>query len=154
MPQLDIATYTAQLFWLCVSFGILWAGLRLMLPALKTVRDERDAYVLSQVAKAKALELEGERLEEAQAKQLKAAQHTTRQQLEAVTEEMHDLVRQKKAQVAQEAHEKWQVLEAELHTSYHKEKKVIDEKVQPLAEMLLKKVNLCYSAKNRSSSKS
>lgn len=149
MPQLDVTTYTSQLFWLCLSFGVLWMGLHLMLPALRAVRRERERYILAQIAKAKECETEGERLEEAQKRQLEKAQGSARKRIATALESMHEAGRKEKMHLNAKSHEEWALAEKNLEAAYEEEKKSLKERTAPLTEMLLKKMLACYSRKVR-----
>lgn len=61
MPQLDAATFLPQLFWLAVSFGVLYLILsRVALPRVGEVLEERRARIVADLARADDLRREAE----------------------------------------------------------------------------------------------
>ena len=61
MPQLDAATFLPQLFWLAVSFGVLYLILsRVALPRIGEVLEERRARIDADLARADDLRREAE----------------------------------------------------------------------------------------------
>ena len=63
MPQSDISTYLSQLFWLTISFGLLYFLLsKFCLPNLSKIFVERDAKVSEALAKAEHAKNEANRL--------------------------------------------------------------------------------------------
>ncbi len=61
MPQLDSATYASQLFWLVVTFAVLYFVMaRQALPRISEVLEERQTRIASDLAKAEQLKLQAE----------------------------------------------------------------------------------------------
>lgn len=74
MPQLDAATFLPQLFWLAVSFGVLYLILsRVALPRIGEVLEERRARIDADLARADDLRREAEAALEAHERTMAAA---------------------------------------------------------------------------------
>ena len=59
MPQLDITTYSSQIFWLVVSFGVLYFFVsRFFLPKVKGIFVDRDNLLNSLIVKIKQIKNE------------------------------------------------------------------------------------------------
>ncbi len=95
MPQLEVATYASQLFWLAVIFGILYVILaRVALPRIATVVEERRDKIADDLDEAAILKRQSEEaiqayetaLAEARAKAIAMAQET-RDKLQAETDQ-------------------------------------------------------------------
>ena len=89
MPQLDISTYTSQLFWLCVSFfTMLFIMSKFIIPKVGDILAQRQRKIDSYLNKA----------------------HTTKQQAEAALEKYHQAL----ADATQKAEKTLQKTQAEL----------------------------------------
>ena len=63
MPQLDVSTFSSQLFWLIISFSLLYLLLsKLCLPSLNKILQERDFKVSSALKRAHQAKAEAERV--------------------------------------------------------------------------------------------
>mgnify|MGYP000712233075 CR=1 FL=1 len=64
MPQLDFATYTGQLFWLAISFVVLYTLVsRLILPSIADVVEVRAKHIADDLDKAESLKDQAESAE-------------------------------------------------------------------------------------------
>lgn len=64
MPQLEFATFASQIFWLAVSFGILYLIMaRSALPVVREVLHNRQSRISDDLKKAEALKTEAEQAE-------------------------------------------------------------------------------------------
>lgn len=74
LPQLNIATYPSQIFWLAVMFVVLYTAFsKGVLPTIASVVDGRDALIKSNLASAQDLKNEAEAIREAYEKNLETA---------------------------------------------------------------------------------
>ena len=104
MPQLDIATYPSQLFWLVVCFGLLYLLLsRLALPRIATALEERRDRIADELDQAAQMKRQSE---QAQA-EYEAMLAAGRERAQAITQEARH-------KLQQEAEEQRNRLEAEL----------------------------------------
>ncbi|TAH36058.1 MAG: hypothetical protein EYC62_02865 [Alphaproteobacteria bacterium] len=63
MPQLDLATYPSQLFWLAVNFALLyWLMAKLALPRIGQILDARAAAIKADLDNAAKLKAEAENI--------------------------------------------------------------------------------------------
>lgn len=83
LPQLNVATYPSQIFWLLLSFAILYTAFsKKILPGIGAVVDSRDAMIKGNLGAAEALRAQAEdvrvsyekNLESARANAIKAIQ--------------------------------------------------------------------------------
>jgi F-type H+-transporting ATPase subunit b len=64
MPQLDFATYASQIFWLAVTFGLLYLIMaRSALPTVREVLQNRQSRITDDLRKAEKLKNEAEAAE-------------------------------------------------------------------------------------------
>lgn len=77
MPQFDFATAPKQLFWLVVSFGVLWFVMAsVVLPRLADTLEARQSRIAHDLAKAEAAKAESEAAREAYEQVLAEARAT------------------------------------------------------------------------------
>jgi F-type H+-transporting ATPase subunit b len=63
MPQLDVSTFSSQLFWLILSFSLLYLLLsKLCLPSLNKILEERDSKISDALKRAHQAKTEAERV--------------------------------------------------------------------------------------------
>ena len=104
MPQLDMATYPSQLFWLAVCFGLLYLLLaRLALPRIATALEERRDRIADELDQAAQLRRQGE-----------AAQAEYEAMLADSREKAQAIAQEARHRLQQEAEAHRQRLEAEL----------------------------------------
>ena len=76
MPQLDFTTFPSQLFWLVVSFILLYLAMRLVaLPAVREVLQARQDRIAGDLDKAEAAQKEAEKVKSAYIESLDKARH-------------------------------------------------------------------------------
>jgi F-type H+-transporting ATPase subunit b len=64
MPQLDFATYASQIFWLAVTFGLLYIIMaKAALPNIREVLQNRQTRISDDLKKAEKLKIEAEEAE-------------------------------------------------------------------------------------------
>ena len=74
LPQLNIGTYPSQIFWLLVSFGVLYLAFsKRVLPSIGGVVDARDSMIKGNLDSAQALKDQAEAIKTAYEKNLDAA---------------------------------------------------------------------------------
>lgn len=74
LPQLDVSTYPSQLFWLAVTFGILYFIFsKKSLPEISNVLENRQQHIQSDLATAENLRNDAEKAQEAYEASLDAA---------------------------------------------------------------------------------
>jgi F-type H+-transporting ATPase subunit b len=117
MPQLDVSTYPAQLFWLFLSFSFFFCVVRwAVVPRLAATLKEREKKLSTLLTEARALQQEAHQKEEQAESSLRAAKqevHETltheltqlREQLKAREDELQHLYTQKQAEERQRLEE-------------------------------------------------
>jgi F-type H+-transporting ATPase subunit b len=74
LPQLNIATYPSQIFWLLVMFAVLYTAFsKAVLPSIASVVDGRDTLIRTNLSTAESLKNEAEAIREAYEKNLEIA---------------------------------------------------------------------------------
>ena len=59
MPQLDFATFPTQIFWLCITFLLLYLVMwKVVIPRISGVLEERQSRVENDLERAEQLQLE------------------------------------------------------------------------------------------------
>ena len=110
MPQLDAATFPSQIFWLVVSFALLyWLMSSVALPRIEKIIEERRNRVDTDLAKAAQMKSEAEAVIAAYEKALTearaAAQATVRETNERMNAESAERQRVAGARLAEQAKE-------------------------------------------------
>lgn len=137
MPQLDPANYSTQLFWLTVSFVILYVVLaRFLLPRIQSVFDLRSRTVESDLTHAENLQTEAKRAQELYEKGLAE----TRTKSDAVISNAKDKVADTAAGRLAELEEILEKKLAESEESIVRAKKEVMGKLKPVASELAEKI--------------
>lgn len=90
MPQLDVSTYSSQIFWLIVSFGILCIFISTYIaPRIGMNLHQRTHFLEEQLALAKRLLEDAERLHVQSIEKLSHARHEASQQLQKTIYELN-----------------------------------------------------------------
>ncbi len=126
MPQLDTAMYPTQLFWLVVTFGILYLVLaRIALPGIRKLLDERQQRIDDNLARAEKLKGEAEAAVAAYEKAMAEARAQAR-----------DILRDAAERIAREADARQKALAAKLAEQIKAgEAGIARAKAQALAEV-------------------
>lgn len=108
MPQLDVSTFPSQLFWLAITFIVLyWLMARAGLPRIVTIIDQRSARIAADIAKAGEMKTEAEAViaayERALAEARAGAQATLRETTERLNAEAAQRLHQASAKLAGES---------------------------------------------------
>ena len=117
MPQLDPTFYVAQLFWLVLSFGFLWAIMHfILLPRVRTFVEKRVGIIDGILAQAEKIEQEAEALAHQNDLHLKAMQKKNSDLLQSETrrleKKMHAFLQEKNKEYEQTIHETTQFIES------------------------------------------
>lgn len=137
MPQLDISTYSSQVFWLVVCFGILCVFMATMIaPRIGLSLHQRAKVLEEHSMAAKKLLEEAEILRDKSIHQLGQARHDAAQQLHQA---LHDLSHYRTEKV-REFDQKLQVRLLELSKSLSQQKQEILSTSQDLVTHLVETV--------------
>ena len=93
MPQLDISTFLPQLFWLFISFGLLYFLLsKVCLPGLTKIFDERDAKIAENLKAAHIAKDRAVSVRKEYEKILAEASRTKREMLSNSSKEISEML--------------------------------------------------------------
>ncbi len=82
MPQLDISTFPSQIFWLVVTFLVLYVSMStFILPVIRKTLEHRDARISEDLRSAEELNAEVQSMADGAASIIEAAQEKARQVL-------------------------------------------------------------------------
>lgn len=88
MPQFDPSSYSSQLFWLVISFIVLyWIVAKIAVPRLGEVLDQRARVIQEDLDRALALKAETDQAVQAYEKAMAAAREQAGEHMRAVTNE-------------------------------------------------------------------
>lgn len=89
MPQLDIATFPSLLFWLAVSFLLLYVGLKVfILPQFTRIFEERQGVIETYLEKAEELQKEAEELSRSTEEKLEEAKAVSQDMIAATVKSL------------------------------------------------------------------
>ena len=127
MPQLDISTYPAQIFWLVVFFFVLYMVMvRFSLPAIRNVLQDRHNKIHIDLEKAEAL-----------TKKAREAEADFTHLLAAAKQQSTELVDRARSQVYAEEEQQQAQLTAHIHHHMHTaEKKLADLEARAIDHFL------------------
>ena len=87
MPQLDPSTYVSQLFWLVVTFVVLYYVLsKMILPKIAEALENRQAHINHDLERATALQEEADGVRDAFEAELAQARNKAQQEISAIKE--------------------------------------------------------------------
>jgi F-type H+-transporting ATPase subunit b len=96
MPQLDISTYFSQLFWLLVSFSLLYFLLsKFFLPKITFILDNRKTAISTSLERANRFQIETKRLRAEYDSEIAKAISQKEEMLEKARQEISQLIDQK-----------------------------------------------------------
>lgn len=103
MPQLDVTTFPSQIFWLIVTFAVLYALMaKVALPKIQNVVEERHRRVEADLEKAAQMKAEAEAVIAAYEKALADARHQAQLTMKETTDRLNAIAaeRQRAANAA------------------------------------------------------
>ncbi|TAE33729.1 MAG: hypothetical protein EAY65_04340 [Alphaproteobacteria bacterium] len=133
MPQLDFSTYSSQVFWLLVTFGMLYLLVaRSILPRIHDVMERRFDRLERDLARAQELAEDAEKSKIHYEALAKDARHQANLMMERAVKEqearLDDMMHQADAQVAQMMEQSHRVME-EKRASIQQQLSVVSESV-------------------------
>lgn len=118
-PQLDVTTYSSQIFWLIVSFGLLYTLMsRIALPRINEVIDLRQTQLNCNLDRATQLNDEANKMKAEFEKLLAKAQASAKSAVDDVEQEVNERMTQESSKFADHARNRL----AEVETSIAKAK--------------------------------
>lgn len=127
MPQLEIATYASQIFWLAIVFVILYFYLaKSSLPVIREVLQNRQLRISSDLSKAETLKREAE-----------AASHDYASLVTSARQKAHSLLSDAKARVAEEDAVRNAKIEQNFaHQSKEAERRIVELRKEATAKLI------------------
>lgn len=143
MPQLDISTFTSQLFWLCVCFfSMLFIMSKIIVPKIADIMDQRQRKIDGYLNKAHTLKLEAE---EALKKYQDALADATREAGQAIAQTQNELagyMQQKQDELNLKLQKKIEQGEAEINKNKEEALAKVKEVSEDLALEIVNKIGL------------
>lgn len=143
MPQLDISTFTSQLFWLCVCFfSMLFIMSKIIVPKIADIMDQRQRKIDGYLNKAHTLKLEAE---EALKKYQDALADATREAGLAIAQTQNELagyMQQKQDELNLKLQKKIEQGEAEINKNKEEALAKVKEVSEDLALEIVNKIGL------------
>ncbi len=143
MPQLDISTFTSQLFWLCVCFfSMLFIMSKIIVPKIADIMDQRQRKIDGYLNKAHTLKLEAE---EALKKYQDALADATREAGLAIAQTQNELagyMQQKQDELNLKLQKKIEQGEAEINKNKEEALTKVKEVSEDLALEIVNKIGL------------
>lgn len=143
MPQLDIATYPSQLFWLCVCFfSTYFIMAKIILPRIADIIEQRRQKIDNCLDKAAKIKAQAEEsLEKYQAALAKATSDAEKS-LSRTYDELNKLIKEKQDELDKKLKDK--IAESEIEIRRNKEKALSEVRhiSEALATEIVKKIGL------------
>src|SRR5688572_14060412 len=115
MPQLDFATYTGQLFWLAVSFVVLYLLVsRIILPSIADVVEVRAKHIADDLNKAESLKDQAEDADKKAAKILAESSNKARGSIAESAAKAKTKIEAKRAELAGKLDQKIKKAESDI----------------------------------------
>jgi len=130
LPQFDISTFPSQIFWLFVSFGILYVAFSTrILPGISVIMEKRRDAIHTNLSNAKTLKEEAESIQQ----EYEAALESAREQSKDIFKSMHDDLRAKAAKSLEEFNHNADKRLKETEAALEKNKKTAMKDIEDIA---------------------
>ena len=107
MPQLDVATFPSLIFWLLISFGLLYMGLRyLVVPKLSNIVEGRLLKIESSLETARDFQKQANALHVETERKIHDARRESQQQLSKINSEISDFIQLKDREFSEQFHKR------------------------------------------------
>lgn len=115
MPQLDVTTYASQLFWLVVTFGLLFIVMtRVIIPRIGGVLEDRESLINGDLAKAEELKASTEKAIAEYEQRLAEARASAQEAIAAQKAKMTAEIDARKAEIDADLAKQAQAAEAKI----------------------------------------
>ncbi len=143
MPQLDVSTYTSQLFWLVICFFTMYFIMaKIIIPRIADIMEQRQNKIDDYLGKADNIRQEAEQSLEKYRKALNDATTEANRSLERTQIELNTLIRQKQEELDARLREKISAGEKEIRTGKEEALKQIHTIAEGLALEITRKIGL------------
>ena len=141
MPQLDISTYPSQLFWLLITFGLIyWIVARKALPAIGDAIEHRRSRIQDDIEEAERLRRDAEAAIETYEAAIKDAREKARAMIAETRERIAKELNEERQRVETELAEKIALAEKQVREAKQKALEGIEEAVTDLAGEIVTKI--------------
>lgn len=141
MPHLDISTYPSQLFWLIITFGLLyWIVAKKALPAIGAAIEHRRSRIQDDIEEAERLRRDAEAALEAYETAIRDAREQARAMIAETREKISRELSEERQRIETELAEKIALAEKQVREAKEKALKGIEEAVTDLAGEIVVKV--------------
>lgn len=133
MPQLDVTTYTSQLFWLFICFSFLYLTLKYqIIPKLEQIRQNRWNHIEGAQEEAKLLRNNKKSIEEQCEIAIKKAKNLALETIEETTKKSKFQIENQRAEFIKKNTEKINKFKIKLEKEEEKAEKIISQKLNLL----------------------
>ncbi len=143
MPQLDITTYTSQLFWLCICFfSMYFIMAKIIIPRIADIIDQRQSKIDDYINKAMEIKKQAEESLEKYQNALAQATSEADKSLNKTQEELNALIAKRQEELDKKLREKITSSEAQINKSKEQALQQLHEISENLALEIVKKIGL------------
>lgn len=143
MPQLDITTYTSQLFWLCICFfSMYFIMAKIIIPRIADIIDQRQSKIDDYINKAMEIKKQAEESLEKYQNALAQATSEADKSLNKTQEELNALIAKRQEELDKKLREKITSSEAQITKSKEQALQQLHEISENLALEIVKKIGL------------
>jgi len=143
MPQLDISTYTSQIFWLLICFfSMMFIMSKFIIPKIAETRQQRQNKIDSYLHKAEELQQKTENAIKKYEKALSDATQKANQSLQDTKNELNDIITKKQAELDKKLQKQIKAGEAEINAEKNLALKEIKSISTTLAMEILHKLDI------------
>lgn len=143
MPQLDVSTYSSQIFWLIICFFSLYFIMaQLILPKIGDIIEQRQNKIDDYINKAEEIKKQAESSLNKYQKALSEASQAASKELEKTQNELTDFINQKQKELDAKLRDKIATSEAEIENNKKQALKQIQTISEGIAEEIIHKIGL------------
>lgn len=149
MPQLDVTTYTSQLFWLFICFSFLYLTLKYqIIPKLEQIKQNRWNHIEGAQEEAKLLKNNKKSIEEQCEVAIKKAKNLALETIEEITKKSKSQIENQRAEFIKKNTEKINKFKIKLAKEEEKAEKIISQKINLLVIESIAKASQKAISKN------
>lgn len=133
MPQLDVTTYTSQLFWLFICFSFLYLMLKYqIIPKLEQIRQNRWNHIEGAQEEAKLLRSNKKSIEEQCEIAIKKAKKLALETIEKTTKKSKSQIENQRSEFIKKSTEKINKFKTKIAKEEEEAEKIISQKINLL----------------------
>lgn len=115
MPQLDVETFPSLVFWLVISFGLLYMGLQyLVVPKLSKILETRLLKIENNLENARNFQKKAEEIHLNTEKKIQDARLESQKRLSTINSEIAEFIQLKDKEISEQFHGKQMDLDAKM----------------------------------------